>query len=713
MTPWRKILLTHHPLRVSLRASALCTRSSHLSQQTVTISPDSVLCLACERRFLLMKFAEKYEILELAASGRVSAFLARDRATQEPVVVYTFECSGASELSTASIIARFCSLAPNPPGIIVKAGFDESSSSAFLTTRMPEAPALQEWVRAYHSFAKPASQPAPEPAGAPASDATAELSAADLKAMLSQAGRPQYPSPAADQGDSTGAFSVGPPSTSPPSGGEFTRLFREANAFEPLRSGGLPPSPKAGNATDALAKPSAPAFPTDYNSPSAPPIAPTLASTSTGSSPGSFTREFLSMSADEAETAKGKNRSATPLAPPTTPPATKEPGVFTREFLAVSQPPAEDKSERDASRTANRAPAAPSATGSISGPLSSGSSPSRPTPRSGSGPTPSTGPTTNPGTNMFSSVFGPGSLPSGPPAPQSPAPESQKPGGGEFTQFFGNPFSQPGPPTEKSIDIPDLAPPAPPKQETGDFTRMFGRDDVASAGHSSQATEDEHPVGGTFTQLFNTPGKGGAQLGSSTLDTHPDLRQSGPASSPFESTPPAPPKPQQTPVLPPLDLFPPRSTAVPPLSPRSVAPEPVMPDPVPNLDRASLGRSSSGGATDFFKVRGADAAPVEEIPSGPSEFTVFISRSQVAASLPPDAPAGAGQPAAPLPFQFAPPPPPPPPAVKLPPAPAPPPLPKPAGAPAKAASYWPLITVLTALVAIAAMLIMYFALTKH
>src|SRR5579863_6814393 len=67
-----------------------------------------------------MKFADKYEILEMVTSGRVSTFLARERASQEAVVVYTFECAGtgAGELSTASIISRFCALAPNPPGII-------------------------------------------------------------------------------------------------------------------------------------------------------------------------------------------------------------------------------------------------------------------------------------------------------------------------------------------------------------------------------------------------------------------------------------------------------------------------------------------------------------------------------------------------------------------------------------------------------------------
>ena len=140
-----------------------------------------------------------------------------------------------------------------------------------------------------------------------------------------------------------------------------------------------------------------------------------------------------------------------------------------------------------------------------------------------------------------------------------------------------------------------------------------------------------------------------------------------------------------------------------------------------------MNRAGSSEATDVFRIPGAEAPPIEVGPSGPSEFTVFLSRSQINASLPPERaisggpgggappPAFAAPPAPPPPFQFAPPPPPPaPPAMKFPPAPAPPAVPRPAipAMPPKSASIWPLITVLTVLLAIGVLLVMYFAL-KH
>jgi len=127
-----------------------------------------------------------------------------------------------------------------------------------------------------------------------------------------------------------------------------------------------------------------------------------------------------------------------------------------------------------------------------------------------------------------------------------------------------------------------------------------------------------------------------------------------------------------------------------------------------------MSRAGSNEATDVFRMPGGDAPPIDAGPSGPSEFTVFLSRSQVNAA-PPSPPTFAAPPAPqPPPFQFAPPPPPPapaPPAMKMPAAPAFPAAPAPA-APPKAAGFWPLIVVLTVLLAIGAMLVMYFVL-KH
>src|SRR5436305_340011 len=177
-----------------------------------------------------MKFADKYEILEMVTSGRVSTFLARERTTQQPVVVYTFECAGssASDLNTASIVAKFASLAPSPPGVIVKAGFDEASSSAFITTKMPETSALQEWVRGYHAFGKPITPvPPAQPLTRPPSDETAELSAAELRAYFAAQKEPKP----AEPGWGTAEFAI----DGLPQGGEFTQLFRELNAFQPVR----------------------------------------------------------------------------------------------------------------------------------------------------------------------------------------------------------------------------------------------------------------------------------------------------------------------------------------------------------------------------------------------------------------------------------------------------------------------------------------------
>jgi hypothetical protein len=113
-------------------------------------------------------------------------------------------------------------------------------------------------------------------------------------------------------------------------------------------------------------------------------------------------------------------------------------------------------------------------------------------------------------------------------------------------------------------------------------------------------------------------------------------------------------------------------------------------------------------------------APVEEPARKPSEFTMFLNRDQLRALLPPD-PAGGAAPAAgggsaPA---FAPPAFPAPPAFKVAPPAVPIPAPKPPAAPAIAApaaapagSMLPLITVLVVLVAIGALLVMYFVM-KH
>jgi len=630
-----------------------------------------------------MKFADKYEILEMVTSGRVSTFLARERASQEAVVVYTFECggTGAGELSTASIISRFCALAPNPPGIIVKAGFDDSSSSAFITTKMPEAVALKAWVGAYQSFAKPgvsptgAGMPAAKQTSGPAGDETAELSATELRALLAKSG-PSKPPPvetvSEDMGGVTAAFSLDTPAPAAPQpAGEFTRLFREANTFEPVQSKrppAAPPVSKPSDATDAIFGELLGGSPLGGPKPATPPSPQKVTPVQAEPSPGSFTREFMGLAGEKP---------TPPAEPWASEPAKKEPGAFTREFMAVSQQDFQ-KSEP----------------------------PARPT------PPPARRVSSSPQATSFESIFGPSTPPAGSGEGQ---PENQKSGAGEFTSFFRDPFESPGAP-EKPIVVPDVANSSPTKPPVGDFTRMFGRDEISGMQPAPlPPPEPEAPQAspGSFTQMFGQPPAGKktqeSQLGKSTLGTNPNVRPSFLEPSGAPAAPPEAPR-RSTPVpTPPADSIFSRT-----------------PSMAPPVNQPFMSRPGSSEATDVFRIPGGDAPPVEPAPSGPSEFTVFLSRGQVNAAMAAPPPGGPAMPAPtfalpaappPPPFQFTPPPPPPPPAppaMKMPVAPAPPAAPAvPAPvAPPKAAGFWPLIVVLTVLLAIGAMLVMYFAL-KH
>lgn len=638
-----------------------------------------------------MKFSDKYEILEIVTSGRVSTFLARERTTQDPVVVYTFECvgTGAGDLSTASIISRFCSLAPNPPGMIVKAGFDGPSSSAFITTKMPDSAALKAWVAAYQSFVvgaaksgSTASRPAaPAPSGAnlpvagrgtaPVSDATVELSAFEVKSVMSKGGAPQRPpqaeSPAGEVAAGTDAFSLGGPAPAPSqSGGEFTRLFNEVNAFQPVRSAPPPVPPKLASTDPRFGERLGGSYLGEKPAPvqpSAPPPAE--------SSPGSFTREFLGISNLKAEPAA---LNPVPGQTQATEPPLKTQGAFTREFLAQTSSP--QTSSHQSPKSAET-----------------------PAPRS-SAPSPST---------SFDSIFGSAS------SSEPTGAESSKGGAGEFTSFFRDPFEHPQAP-EKSLQVPDFGAP-PPKKEVGDFTRVFGRSDLEQAAPEpmSNIVPEPEPAAGSFTQVFGGPPSrdSGSQLGASTLGTDPSLRPSFFDPQPAPPVAPAPPRVSVS------------STSV-PLPPDPFLPRTPTAGP-PAANQPFMNRPASVEPTDMFRMP-ASEPPAHVAPSGPSEFTVFLSKGQLEASLaaasaPPPITAPPG---APPPFQFAPPPAPAlptPSGIKFPSVPGRPAAPTmsrpavpamPAAAPAapKGGSIWPLITGLVVLVMIGIMLVMYFAL-KH
>ena len=609
-----------------------------------------------------MKFGEKYEIVEMVTSGRVSTFLARDKNSQESVVVYTFECAaGASELNTAAIIAKFASLAPSPPGIIVKAGFDAESSSAFITTKMPDAAQLKEWVRGYQSFGKAPSLPPPS-SPSPSnrfSDATAEINADEVKALFAQSNAAQSQPPAAPMGSTTGAFSLAiPEPEAPQSGGEFTRMFRDANAFQPLKSSPPPAPPSSEPATDPFGQLGGMSFSEKKPAPAAP-IPPAFEEPA----PGSFTREFLGLPADQPQKTSKQvfNESA---APP------QKPSSFTEEFLAVSQ--------------SSPTPAA---------------TPSKPAPAANAGPT-----------SLFGDFFGPEPTKPSPPAAASYE-NIGKSEPGEFTRAFRNPFEDAAP--APSIELHDVASAEPVKEQAGAFTQMFGPGDMnpEPLPPAPSFQQDTKPVEPSYTQIFGKDSSpSGSQLGTSTIGTSPNVRQNRPE-----------------PVIAPPPVEPIR-TAPPPIS--TPAPvEPVFSRPAtpvaPASDQTFFSRAPSN-STDIFRApgRGGEAPPMEDVPSGPSEFTVFLNRSQIQAMMPPSPeaaanPAGAGNPAfAPPPMpppppmpQFAPPPPPPLPKFAAPPMPAPPAMPQ-AAAAGKAGAIWPLVTGLTILLAIAAILVMYFVM-KH
>ena len=542
------------------------------------------------------------------------------------------------------------------------------------------ADALQAWIRSYRSFVAGGggefrTTPGVESRGGQ-EDATAELTALDVEKLLRQRERSRSeprtePRPSvSDQtssASSTSAFSQ--------QKGEFTRLFGQPEAFQQRASKSVPESPAA-----TPSKPVQPisselpdnatGFATSFGAGEEKPKpgSADLGPPGVGSSQpefgqtGSFTQLFSGAGNDSAG-------SGFESAPPPKPTGAKEPGAFTKEFLAIAgkAQPGQDSATDPGTRTA----APPT-----KGPPSVPTFPAAPPPGSGSSARP----------------------------PRSEASlEGQKGGTGEFTSFFRGPFDQPRP-SDKPLDFPDAVQTrTPPK--AGEFTQMFGPETRLGPQGSPKITqpEPESSQAPSFTQIFSEEAKG-ARLGDARLG--PDTLSPEPLKPPVRSTPSAP-------VAPPVFS----GTGGP--SAGSFTP--------PDLGRAPagentfVGSSSRSGATEMFKHPRGDAPIAEpELPSGPSDFTMFVSRSQLRGGLPPEPPTpGAPSPVAvpppvampPVPA-YTPPAPPPMPAPVVPPMPAAkmpaPPTPK----PAPVASYWPLITVLTVLFFVAAMLVMYFAL-KH
>jgi hypothetical protein len=98
-----------------------------------------------------LKLTEKYELVEPVTRGRINSFIARDLSTSEQAVVHLFECATNKSAQPAAVrvLQAFRCLAASPPGLVIEAGTSETSSLAYVITRMPSAAALRAWVQAY------------------------------------------------------------------------------------------------------------------------------------------------------------------------------------------------------------------------------------------------------------------------------------------------------------------------------------------------------------------------------------------------------------------------------------------------------------------------------------------------------------------------------------------------------------------------------------
>jgi hypothetical protein len=98
-----------------------------------------------------MKLTEKYELVEPVTSGRINSFIARNLSNSEQALVHLFECARNKSGQPAAVwvLQAFRCLAPSPPGLVIEAGTSESSSLAYVITRMPSPAALRAWAQAY------------------------------------------------------------------------------------------------------------------------------------------------------------------------------------------------------------------------------------------------------------------------------------------------------------------------------------------------------------------------------------------------------------------------------------------------------------------------------------------------------------------------------------------------------------------------------------
>ena len=98
-----------------------------------------------------MKFEGIYETLQKVAIGPVVTLVARDRESNQKVIVHTFEYSeqAINQPGMRDVLSAFSAVAPQPVASVIDAGKFDGTSIAYLVISWPGDEALAEWVRLY------------------------------------------------------------------------------------------------------------------------------------------------------------------------------------------------------------------------------------------------------------------------------------------------------------------------------------------------------------------------------------------------------------------------------------------------------------------------------------------------------------------------------------------------------------------------------------
>jgi hypothetical protein len=493
-----------------------------------------------------MTFADEYEILAAVGRGRVETFVARKISTDQRVLVCVFEGreQRPEEPTIQWVLESFRALAPSPPELVVETGRYNGTSYAYLVTKLPDRPALQDWLRAYEARLEAARRPGVRPESISEANAihTAEASLSEAPAS-----NDSTPLPTASQPEEiTQVFDV---LRSKLTSRIETERVPTAKGANTGASGAFPVSPSGVDfATSANAK----------------------------RTPGEFTMEFRS--GFDNEMRPGDH---THPASDTTP--TQVLGLSTGRLLTYSA---------DGKMLEHRQDSVTEIAGGKSG---------KPPNRSD--------------TAELASLLGSSSTQPEPKRPNSTSREiaSTKPdpnGGGEFTEFFQGPFNG-----ERPSDTVDLSPPFSKREQTGDFTRIFGQIKEGSSpdASASETPNRDSPAGageGTFTKLFATPES--PAKSSAAYQHEPKMREKVDTMEPrFSGI-------NWPPATIPKGTDCPADGLVSPRSSTSNLPQYAEPSLTSPYD--------ADGATRVFSGPGSNPVPdLSSLPAGPSEYTKIIS----------------------------------------------------------------------------------------